>query len=173
MYTLTLLNGELVKVLDTTLPANLSFVDKLSAVNYAVRHASRLGNDITTIDDTKGQVAYADSESEGTYYYVVSDIIDIRTTQYASLVTMTSPKFDASRMVLSTDELDDICSTLMYGFINYAMVNPAKRQGVATLLTSSIKPTMTSVAFADLSVADTYIDVAVLITSLKPMMVAV
>lgn len=171
MYTLTLLNTSLAKVLDTTLPANLSFVDKLSAVNYAVRHVARLGFSIVTIDDTKSQVEYTDTGA--TFYYVVSDIIDIRTTQYASMVVMVSPKFNGQRMVVSTDELDDICSQLMFGFVNYAMVNPAKRSAVATLLVSNIKPAVSSVSFADLSDPDTYIDIVALVASLKPLMVIV
>lgn len=171
MYTLTLLNTSLAKVLDTTLPANLSFVDKLSAVNYAVRHVARLGFSIVTIDDTKSQVEYTDTGA--TFYYVVSDIIDIHTTQYASMVVMVSPKFNGQRMVVSTDELDDICSQLMFGFVNYAMVNPAKRSAVATLLVSNIKPAVSSVSFADLSDPDTYIDIVALVASLKPLMVIV
>jgi hypothetical protein len=168
MYTLTLLDVARNKLLDTSIPANLSFVDKLSAVNYAVRHIARSGHDIVTIDDTKAEVQFdVTIPSVATNYYVVSDIIDIRTTQYASLIPMTSPKFDGQRMVVSTDELDDICSNLMFGFDNYAMVNPAKRSAVAILLVANIKPSLTTVDFSDLSLLTTYIDPVAIVTALK------
>ena len=165
MYSLSLYDQTKVKIEDVSLPIFLSFPDKITAVNYAVRHIERTGGEVVDISDS-GTVEFLSGSD--TQFYIVNDIIDIRATQYAALVTLSSVKFRAQRLVMTAEELDDICSKLIYGFIDYAVVYPNRRAAVISALINAIKPALTNVTYADLLDSDTYSDVPTLINLLRP-----
>lgn len=173
MYTLNLYDSTMTELVDATMPPTLSFVDQASAVNYAVRHIERSGNLVTAINDVTGAVTFTvDTDGNPTQYYVASLILDIRTTQYAILLPAVHSFAPGGRLVLSTDELDDIISVLLWGFIDHAVVNSAKRQAALSALLSSIKTTVNPVTFESLSDPDTYNDITALTATLRTMLVS-